>query len=180
MLPYRAFRASVAIVVVLAALPGCTGDQPTGNDRGETTPTTTVGAAGEPSLEALLAAPAEAMEALKANYPDLVTVDTFALDGTPTAVYERHGYVQGGLIHARTGAKHDVAPSARHLRGSGRCPRISCHLPQATPHPPARECARVAGLRQFSDPRPGPGYLLQLRAQPRRGAPDSEAWPVRR
>lgn len=109
MRPRRALRAYVAIAVVLATLPACTGEPSTGNDRGEPTPTTPVGAADEPSLEAFLAAPGEAMEALKANYRDLVTVDTFVFDNAPAAVYERHRYVQGRMIRARTGAQHDVA-----------------------------------------------------------------------
>lgn len=109
MLPFRGFQAFVAAVVTLATLPGCTGDGSARHDGGGPPQSATIGASGEPSLDALLAAPAEAIAALKVDYPDLVTVDTFMFDSTPTAVYQRHRYVRGRLIQARTGNQHDVA-----------------------------------------------------------------------
>lgn len=99
----RGFQAFVATVGVLVAATGCTDGEPADTGGGRTAiPTITTPDAQ--SLEALLAAPAEAMEALKAEYPGLAIVDTTELDVSPfDDVRERYGFVDGVVVEASSG-----------------------------------------------------------------------------
>lgn len=108
MRPVRGFQAFVATVGVLVAVAGCTDDESADADGGRTAiPTITTPDA--PSLEVLLAAPAEAVEALNAEYPGLVVIDTVRYDRATSAdVYERYGFEEGVLLEASIGAWHSL------------------------------------------------------------------------
>lgn len=108
MQPLRRFRALVATAAALGSLAACTGDEPADRDGGGT-PTPTVAISSGPSLAALLAAPAEAMEALTAEYPQLAIVDTIRLDRAASDdVHEQHAFVEGVILSASTGLPHSV------------------------------------------------------------------------